>query len=292
MKVLYLAKHGSGGNDDEGAISFALSRLGCEVIPLQEKEVHRCGEILAQGGFDFLLCHHLHNIQALTRLDVVKVAWCFDLIDWQEPQEWVTRHEQRRAWASAMKSAVDLMFCTDGDWALKNDAIWLMQGADEREVAKWSISSSSRWDVLFVGGGKDYGRKEFVESLRETYGDRFKHIERGCHGSALNEAVLCSKVVVCPPQPVTDRYWSNRIYNMCRLGAYVIHPRAAELEASYDYQIETYGTPKEMHALIRFALSRSETERFEYCRYLQEHTLKVHTYRHRCEKILERVKGI
>ncbi len=81
MRILYLARHGSGGNDDEGAIQFALEQLGHTVIAVSE-------DCTSLNGIpaNMLLCHHYHELARLAKVRIPKVSWCFDLIDWPEPK--------------------------------------------------------------------------------------------------------------------------------------------------------------------------------------------------------------
>ena len=51
MKIVYVAKHHSGDNDDEGAICYALEALGHEVVRFRENE----GDRAIEEDGDFML---------------------------------------------------------------------------------------------------------------------------------------------------------------------------------------------------------------------------------------------
>lgn len=288
MKILYAARHGSGGNEDENAITYALRLLGHEVIELQERELHHHAEYAA----DFLLCHHPANVQLLSRVRIPKVFWCFDLIDWPEP---AARHAERRAWAAAMRDVCDLGFHTDGDWVAKDTTgklRWLTQGADERDTLMWNSPYPVASDVLFVGG-LGYGRGEFVAELEKRYGQGFRHVQKGCYGPRLKQVVSQAKVVVAPPQPVTDRYWSNRAYNMLKHGASLLHPCSDGLLRQLGPECLAYYNVSDIHERIAWLLSEQGSEvRKGVAANGQQTVLALHTYRHRCADLIREVEKI
>lgn len=296
LKIAYLAKHDSGGNDDEGAIVYALERLGHEVIRVPE----RMGKWASKVKADFLLCHHWHDDGQLDSVSIPKVFWCFDLISWPHDPALARRHRERQAWIADMTRRCDIGFCTDGDHVAKDKTgklHWLMQGADEREVVKWTIPIVRPVDVLFVGG-LGYGREGFVSELRNRYGNRFKHIAKGYHGAALEYEIRSAKIVVAPDSPVTDRYWSNRVYNILRLGGFLLHPlkylspngMCKGLGDQYPYGgLGSYESREDMHAQIASYL-KDDVARKEVAMEGQKWTLLHHTYRHRVERLIQIVK--
>lgn len=281
MRVIYIAKHGSGGNDDEEAIAFALTKLGHEVVPIQEAQFIDGSKLVG----DLALFHHPHNLAAVASVCIPKVFWCFDLVAWDAS----VRHQNRMTWARQMLAVADLGFFTDGDWVTQDatsKAIWLTQGADERETAQWSIPANTETDVLFVGG-VGYGRDEFVTEMRIKYGRQFKHISKGCYGSALEYEIRSAKIVLAPDTPVSARYWSNRVYNVLRLGGFLLHPYCAGLRRQYP-NLFTYRNRDGLHGLIRDFLHSDRG--WSYSLAWQAHTLENHTYRHRCVELLRTVK--
>ncbi len=282
MRVVYVAKHDSGGNDDEGAIHFALEKLGHDVVRVREAHSKKTERIEA----DFLLCHHWHDYATLAKVTIPKVCWCFDLIDWPTP---AGRHAERREWARRMADLCDVCFFTDGDWAARNGGQWLTQGADERESAEWSLGTNGV-DVLFVGG-IGYGRDKFVQEMRMMYGGyRFKHIAKGCHGAALQHEIASAKIIVAPPTPISARYWSNRVYNMLRMGGFMLHPHIAELKSQLPC-LPTYTTMDDLHGMIDYYRGKPE-QRKQIAELGHRYVMQHHTYRHRVEAIVDAVKGL
>jgi len=317
MKIVYVGKHDSGGNDDEGAIHFALEKLGHEVVRVMESYTKGVSNLQA----DFLLCHHWHDLFALRQVKIPKVFWCFDLIDWPEGGQ---RHSQRRKWMTELTAICDLGFLTDGDWVAQDKTgklHWLTQGADERpcdgtfdyvrDVRIKSNAKGQQWmrelvykpedyefvspqvvrpvDVLFVGG-LGYGRESFVKELRERYGEKFKHVLKGCHGVALANEINRAKIVVAPDSPVTERYWSNRVYNVLRLGGFLLHPWSEGLYQQYKEPLSLVMYRKlELTAVIDRWLSE-EKLREQLAGEAHRWTMKKHTYSHRCATLVQTIK--
>lgn len=297
MKILYIGKHDTGHNDDEGAITHALLQLGHDVQRVREERGDRAYRM---SNCAFALCHHWHDFASLQAIRIPKVFWCFDLIQWPNDPRMVGRNRQRMAWARQMTSACNLGFMTDGDWVAsegRGRLHWLPQGADERVTGVGEASKCDRcggpWcgvDILFVGGGKGYGRESFVSKMRERYGDSFLHVDHGSHGRDLANLVANAKIVVAPDTPVTHRYWSNRVYNMLGFGACLLHPYCEFLEQQYHKGgIVFYRSRDELHLSIE-RLLRDPVERREVAMRGHYHTIAAHLYRHRCEELVRIVR--
>jgi hypothetical protein len=285
MRIIYLAKHDSGGNDDEGAITFALEKLGHEVVRVPENKPEWAKRLAG----DFLLCHHLHDLGALNGIKIPKVFWCFDLIEWDNSP----RHKARPLWIKELTKRCDLGFCTDGDWVAKDDTgklHWLTQGADEREFEKWTLPITRPVDVLFVGG-IGYGRDKFVEELRAKYGEKFKHVLKGCYGPALEYQIRSAKIVVAPDSPVTDQYWSNRVYNVLRMGGFLLHSWSEGLAKQYsEPMVLVFYKDLPLCDVIDKWLSQDYPSLSQLAGYGQHRTMNCHTYRHRCVELIRIVK--
>ncbi len=285
MKVLYLAKHDSGGNDDEGAVYHALLALGCDVERLRENRAQVARKV---RGCDFLLCHHPHDLDALRAVQIPKVFWCFDLIDWPN----MPRHAQRASWARQLTDVCDLGFLTDGDWVARDTTgklRWLPQGADTR-VPQGECPSQPPCDVLVVGG-LGYGREGQIEELRSAFGDGFRHVAKGYHGLALRALVRSAKVVVAPFAPVTDRYWSNRVYLLTGMGALVLHPHCAALDMQYAGALPMYRGRGDALAKALYWVNEASAEgRARAAQNCQRLTLTRHTYTDRVRELLVAVK--
>lgn len=288
MRIAYVAKHYSGGNDDEGAIHFALERLGHEVIRIQESK----GSKVLGYRPDIVLFHKWYDTESIARISCPKVFWYFDLVNYPD-LSLRGRCQERIRWMDLVMPLVDLGFCTDGDWVRRNPAklIHLTQGADERvmDKGKWLPNQPP---ILFTGirnGGR--GRVAFVDMMRERYGDKFKWIERGTYGRRLADQIASSQIVVCPDSPVTNHYWSNRVYMAAGFQGFIIHPYCLHLTADYEDRRELlfYTDSINLHALIEHYLSVPE-ERERVALAAFNRTKAEHTYRHRCETLIRTIK--
>jgi len=308
MRILYVAKHGSGGNDDEGAVAHALFKLGHEVVHVHERDT----ELLftPRPPCDFLLFHGWHDLDSLRRVAIPKVCWFFDLVDSKDPSL-AARDARRREWSVAVHGIADLCFHTDGDWVIRHNAeraavgkypkgFWLPQGCDER------VSGPGRRnehlppvDLLFTGISRGGGteRERWVSMMEQCHGDRFHHVSRNVHGRALADLIANSKIVLAPGGPVTDLYWSNRVYLACGFGAFLLHPYSHGL----DRQVEATRAPgskvplvfyydnEQLHHLIGWYMQRPAV-RQEIATAAVEWARAHHTYRHRCEELVRTVK--
>jgi hypothetical protein len=317
VRIIYVAKHDSGGNDDEGAIAHALGKLGHEVIRIPESATNPTRAIEFVGGGDLILFHKWDNSyrpDALKHLP--RVFWYFDLVQWYD-KTLERRCRNRVNWMNETIRNVDIGFCTDGDWVRQDTTgklVWLPQGADERVVGlggeadggnhgsgavkdsmlRKAVPGEGVGRILFTGISKGGGasRESFVQEMGKTYGKRFTHVTRGLHGRDLARAIQEHDVYVCPDSPATDRYWSNRIYNAAGFGACILHPWCGEtLHAQYrdDVEVRYYQNRLHLHALIEHYL-HAPRERVHLRQAALERTKEQHLYRHRCAELLDVVK--
>lgn len=296
MRILYVAKHGQqNSNDDEGSIAFALEKLGHEVVKYHESGI---GDDWIPGrAYDFCLFHKWCNPRVLKNILCPKVFWYFDLVDWPLDATLSSRCEARRRWMAEVTSLVDLGFMTDGDWVARDTTgklRVLRQGADERVVGFGTKQGSVYdCDVLFVGGVKGCGiqRESFLADLQERYKGRLLHVGKGVYGRSLANLIASAKVVVCPDSPVTDRYWSNRVYVMAGFGACLLHPWVWDLNGVNNCiaGLLAYKNREEMFKYIDQLLANSEP-REHMQRLVLADVQDRHLYRHRCEELVRVVK--
>lgn len=315
MKILYVANHGqlTSSNDDEGAIAYSLRQLGHEVIEAPEKYLSRALTHRA----DLLLFHKLPTNRAAMFLKAVQVKqmpsvfWYFDLVDSGAENECLRwRTNERKTWMREVLPLCSLGFCTDGDWVLNAEPAqhrhklhWLTQGADPRGIRPegplrppQGIELDPSTDLLWVGGVNGYPQRlTLMNELAGRYGTRFRVIGHDArsriYGPRLAEYVVGSKIVIAPDSPVTDRYWSNRIYNMLAMGAFLIHPLCERLmnQYMYDDDLVGYDSREELHAKIDHYLQNpQERDLIAASGYLT--TRSTHTYLHRCEEMLNIVE--
>lgn len=286
MKILYVAKHDSGGNDDEGAIAFALRQLGHEVECWPESR----GEHAYKFSADFLLCHHWRDMESLHRVRIPKVSWCFDLIKWDGSP----RHKERETWARNIMSECRLSFFTDGAWVAESggNARWLMQGFDERQNVIKCVGTGIKFHGILFVGSRGYGREDFLTEMLEEHGDRFYHIAKNRHGQALAYEVARASIIVAPDSPIRSNYWSNRVYLTLGFGGFLLHPWCEDLARHYrPNELCTYQDREHLHLLIEHYLDPAYTSiREKVAEAGHQRTLHHHLYRHRCVELIEVVR--
>lgn len=258
---------------------------------------------------DLVLVHKIADPSRLRRFSTPVVFWYFDLVE-SDDWELQSRSAERRAWVAEALDACALGFCTDGD-AVQRDTTgklrWLMQGADERYVGPGNpplgentpgpspCSGHAPVDILFTGsqihGGK---RISFLDECRAVYGDRFKtvghHPRDRVHGRALADLIASAKIVVAPDGPVTDRYYSNRVYLTLGFGGFMLHPRCDRLLDHYGPLDLCYYTSREtFHRCVELYLDRPDV-RQDIARHGYETTVARHLYRHRCADLVSAVE--
>lgn len=289
MNILYVAKHDSGDNDDEGAITYAIESLGHTVQRLDERKGVKAYKY---RGYDFILFHKWRDLPTLRSLSAPKVFWYFDLVDYPD-HTLAGRNQTRTNWMNEITPLVDLGFCTDGDWVAKDTTgklVCLRQGADVR-YAGMGISSQDRIPILFTGirhGGIQ--RSNCVDALFYRYGNRFVQ-KSGVHGRKLADLIASSRIVVAPEGPATDNYWSNRVYLTLGFGGFLIHPFCQQLVIDYEpgRELIYYRDRPEMFMLIDHFLM-NPTKRREISQAALQRTLSEHTYTHRVQRLIEIVK--
>lgn len=291
MRILYVAKHGSGGNQDEDAITNALTQLGHQVVCVQEGRTPR-----ADLKYDLVLFHKWDDVLTMRRIRAPKVFWYFDLVDFPD-DTLAKRNQNRMDWMKRVTPHVAIGFCTDGDWVNRDTTgklVRLLQGADGR-LAFPGTPGTLLIPILFTGikngGAKRYS---FVDHMERTWNrggkQSFYHAQR-VHGKPLADLIASSKVVVAPDGPVTDHYWSNRVYLTLGFKAVLFHPYCATLEDHYKdrEEIVYYHSREELRELLlTYFQSPEDRKRIAHNGY--QRTITEHLYLHRCKTLIQTVK--
>jgi spore maturation protein CgeB len=295
MKILYVAKHGNGDNDDEGAIAYALTKLGHKVTCVHEQHAHKISD---EGAYDFALFHKFENLPIIQRWspDTPRCFWYFDLVthnDW----DLKLRSASRVQWMRAAEKVFHVGFMTDGDWAKQSDKwVHLPQGADERVVAYGDAGHGPLYNILFTGttihGGK---RLEHIRELQHRYKQQFTIIgdrnKKRYHGRELADITARTRVMVAPDAPVTDLYWSNRVYQCLGFGGFLLHPYCEGLTKHFEHgkEIIFYRDRKELVDLIDHYNTddRDIAEERLVCGLTGlDRVRREHLYQHRCETLV------
>lgn len=307
MKIAYIARHFQRqSNDDEGSIAYALEKLGHSVIRIPERIDCPSGQNAVQCA-DLVLFHHWANAwEYLPQIKCPKVFWYFDRVRWNDPGLEL-RNRMRETWMQRTLPLVDLAFCTDGDWVAKHpnsNLIQLSQGADERVVGRGISNCGELPSILFAGSVKGVGqpRVEFKEFLQTHWGKvdedtglfQFNHIEKGIYGRSLADRIAANRIVVAPHTPVTDRYWSNRVYITLGFGGFLLHPYTAGLKEEFrnGYDLVMYHDLHDLKDLIDYYLTDSGMTKVVKSIQLSglETVKSKYLYRHRCQRLIQTVQ--
>ena len=320
MKILFVAKHNSGDNDDEGAVTYALRQLGHEVTTVHELRRHRSMEeeamLRQSSSFDLCLFFKWDDREAIKAVKCPKAFWYFDMVESVDNDLTLNKRSQYRVeWMRNVIPQCLVGFCTDGDWVDKwnpsrltynpitdkgfNQLVQLMQGADERYVGLGKpIPDYKGGEILFTGM-VNHGQKRaaHVAHLRERYGDRFTVLGDGgprhrLHGRALADLFASVKVVVAPNGPNTDRYWSNRVYLTTGLGGLLLHPFCEGLLKHYTTtDITYYPSTEVLDHIIDEVCSMPDADRLRVRKNGLEAAIDRNLYRHRCEELIKEVEA-
>ncbi len=313
MNILFVAKHDSGDNDDEGAVTYALRQLGHHVDCVHELRRHRSTEqealLRTSSRYDLCLFFKWATVSEIAAVKCPRAFWFFDMVrPIDGDSTLVSRGAHRQKWMDDVMEHCTLGFCTDGDWA----AYWnstphlvrqgrihhLMQGADERYVGFGTPMETDPPlpEILFTGM-TNHGQKraDHVAHLKDWYGARFWILGDGGtrhrkHGRSLADVFASVKIVVAPDGPNTDLYWSNRVYLTTGLGGFLLHPYCEGLRAQYpDRELLMYRGWDHLDSLIQTYLDDAAGR--EYFRAMgTQATTSRHLYRHRCEELIRIVQ--
>ncbi len=259
-----------------------------EIIPL-----------LKIGRFktDLVLFHHTGEFGLISQIDAPKVFWYFDLVTYND-HYFKRQQRDRVAWMKEALAISDIGFCTDGEWVKNHQRILhfhshilhgLKQGAHEIKTYK---SASSPIDILFVGS-LNQPRMEFFSDLSAILPSvnlklLVKHGDK-VFGDNLARLISLSKIVIAPDTPIKSSYWSDRVYVMSGYGGFLLHPFAEELSCDYvgGEEIVFYDSSQDLYNKIRYYLEEDD-ERNRISRNALKRTASEHTYRHRCQTLLQR----
>ncbi len=277
MKIAYVANHGNRASDDtEGHIAHALEQLGHKVI-----KVMQTGSPAGCGGADLLLFHHWYNVNPgfLKALDVPKVCWYFDKV-WNG----------RDAWIREIAPLCEKVLMTDGAWAAESglaNVEVLRQGIGDRD-GRLGVRDRGRYPGAVAFTGSAYGaRAQWAARLKSRYGGEFR-IYNDVFNRDLYDLCASVPIIVAPPYPADDRYWSNRIYLILGSGGFLVHPRLAGLADEFEDGVHYagYGSEEELYGRIdHYLRNGDERAKIAAAGYARMH--ERFTFTRRCEALLK-----
>ena len=227
MKIIYLGNFNNKESDaTEKHIKFALEELGHEVIPIDEQKF-LMRDILDIKNPDMFLFHKgglsfgfpfESLLKILNYLTCKKVCWFFDKII-----------GDRENYIDIISGYVDYVFVSDDTWRRRhkyNNMHCLRQGIGNEDAPPVSGRGiplpEYQYDVVFTGNVYP-PRDLFVDILKEAYRDKFK-VFNNVFGRNLYDLCASVKIIVAPPDPSDEFYWSSRIYMILGSGGFLVHP--------------------------------------------------------------------
>jgi len=166
----------------------------------------------------------LRTIYQLKGQGILTVCWLFDLfgipIREKTPPEF----------------NCDIVFTTDGgEKTIERGHHTLRQGIHLPEAADLTGPvEGDKFPIVFVGHGDEEiqpGRGALIDFLGSRYSSDFTHLTE-TRGMDLTKILSTSGVVVGDSYP-SERYWSNRIYEVTGRGGFLLHPETPGLEEEF-----------------------------------------------------------
>ncbi len=290
MKIAYLGKFDYPYNT-EVYVQHALEQHGCYVkrCPFREHTLKSLTYIIKREKPDAFLFSKISPaylpqvIDQCRQAGVKTITWLWDLY-WGYRSK-LPDHAQPS----------DLLFTTDGghnkqfERAGCNHQL-LRQGIHEPEHVIYDYPYD--YDVAFVGGRKGHrSRPRLINWLNSNYHTRFIHYQ-DVRGLELNNKLSRVKIVVGDSYP-SPNYWSNRIYEVCGRGGFLLHPHTRGLEEEFtdgehyvSYQRNNFN---HLRSLIEHYVQESEER--ERIRYAGWHQCKQYTYTNRVTALLAAIQA-
>jgi len=181
---------------------------------------------------------------------------------------------------------------------------WLLPGVFEQECIMLppNNDASLSGDVIFVGGGAEYGHKEWayryelVKHLEDKYGERYKkfgHPQRTVRGTELNQLYANSKIAVGDSVNIGFKhknYTSDRLFESIGRGAFTIYPRIEGVADLFQENVNAvfyeYGNFEELDEKINYYLEHDE-EREAIRKAGHEFVKSSQTYSKRLQALLD-----
>ena len=318
MRIAYVGNF-EPAHSTENEVRKALDHLGHDVWLCQEGQPDRWRELTDRAHeFDVILwtrtadlakrIPHRDQIQLLIaarRADVPTVA--FHLDRW-----WGLREHGREdsVWTEPYFRC-EHFFSTDGahdvEWAVAGvNHHWMPPGVSEFECGPGTSRDEWRSDIGFLGSWRHYHgehthRRELVEWMRATYGDRVRFFpgpgEPGIRGVDLRDLIASVKVWVgdsCLASRADGgpmhSYVSDRVPEVTGRGGFLLHP---QVDGVFPEQWKLLTWPMGDWDKLRDLIDRyvaDDHARRAVAAANRSETLRRHTYSVRMKQVIEAVQ--
>jgi len=289
MKIIYLGNFNNPYSDaTEKHIAFAFGQLGHEVIKIEEKDFD-AEKIIKEKG-DLFFFHKAGGVDiqdllyVLNNIPYKKVFWYFDKV-WGE----------RERWMQAVIPFVDYGFLTDETWIRRHgykNVYVLRQGIGNEDTSLGKPRDEYRCAIAFLGS--IYGeRMDFVKKLQALYGSYFK-VYNNIFNRDLYDFCASCKILIAPPYPGDNYYWSSRIYMILGSGGVLAHPVYEGLKKEFtpDKHFIGYRSGRELIDKLNYYLDSKHQDELEKIRMAgYKRCISKYTYKHRIEQMLKIIYG-
>lgn len=286
---------------------WSFEQLGHRVVTFQENKTNANHLKLVLPTLDMLVYSHTHGWLIPGLIEVFEAAkkrglptvsvhldrwaWLERVTDIGTEATWFTEHIFM---ADGSPEAVELYERHNLNWH------YLRPGVVERDCKRMEVPTVNglrlyKYHEIVFAGSKNYHqeypfRKQLVEFLQDTYGDRFGHYGNDgikvARGMELNEIYSAATIVVGDscfggrPNYVSDRYYEVR-----GRGGFLLHPRTEGVDNEGVAHYER-GDLQSLKYYIDYYLEQHDVR--EYLRKQGfDHVRKHETYTQRCQEILD-----
>lgn len=181
---------------------------------------------------------------------------------------------------------------------------WLLPAVFDQEcyIAEKNHDPRLQGDVIFVGGGAEYGhpewpyRHELVKHLETTYGTRYRkfgHPQLSVRGHELNQLYANAKIAIGDSVNIGFKhknYTSDRLFESIGRGAFTIYPRIEGVAEIFDEDVNAvfyeFGNFEELDRKINYYLEHDE-EREKIRKAGHEFVKSSQTYLQRLQELLD-----
>jgi len=218
------------------------------VFTADPRNAKRVIELIKSNKIDVMICHKVCGkkvLSAARKNGVLTICWYYDCV-------WGSYAKRQKQILSNGLNQVDLFFATDGGsdqkWRnkLKIKKLTLRQGVYSKhnfcmspeEARKHALPISDKVEIAFIGTQGTPYRRRMLAKLKRRYGARFalvgnvEDVRKQVRDLALNALLTRVKIVVGESYP-SPNYWSNRVYEMCGRGGFLIHNQVGELSKEF-----------------------------------------------------------
>jgi len=285
MKIAYVGNYKIDFTT-ENHIAKTLEAMGHEVLRIQEQENSLpgwCQRLVPRDTDLFLFTRTwgkmvtLDDLAYLKAIGIPTASYHLDLYVGLSRQSGI---ESDPFWRT------EYVFSADGDPESQKffesrgiNHYWLLPAVYDKECVMFKPNNDPRLqgDVIFVGGGAEYGhpewpyRHELVKHLGEKYGNRYKkygYPQLSVRGTELNQLYANAKIAIGDSVNIGFKhknYTSDRLFESIGRGAFTIYPRIEGIADIFEEGVNAvfyeFGNFEELDAKINYYLDHPKRTR-------------------------------